>query len=352
MNAAIIGYGMAGRVFHGPIMNSVEEINLKKIYTKNEENQKAIKNRYPEVLPVSTLEEIFMDDSIELVVIASPNTSHYSLAREAILPGKHVIVDKPFTVTTGEADELIKLAKEKNRILSVYHNRRFESDYKTAKKVAESGLLGPIVECEIHMDRFRNYFKENAWREKDLPGSGIFYDLGSHMIDQGVDLFGLPKAITADLRKQRTGAQAVDNFEAVLHYDRIKVTLKAGMLVNGRLPRFILLGEEGSFISYGTDIQEEDLKNGFDPLNKVNWGVEPEALYGTMTTSIKGLSIVGVVKSEIGDYRDLYRNVIKAIKGEENLIVTPEQGRNTIRIIEKAIESSNNKKTVEIDGYL
>ncbi|HWQ30650.1 MAG TPA: Gfo/Idh/MocA family oxidoreductase [Negativicutes bacterium] len=352
VNAAIIGFGMAGRVFHAPIINSIQDLNLSKIYTANPDSANMISTTYPDTITVSDVNEIFNDEAIQLVIIAAPNTSHYTLARDAILSGKHVIVDKPFTVTTKEADELIKLAEEHNIILSVYHNRRWESDFRTAKKVADSGLLGPLVECEIHMDRFRSYLKEKAWREDDLPGSGLLYDLGSHLIDQAVCFFGLPNAVTADLRKQRKAARAVDNFEVVLHYDRLKVTLKAGMLVNAALPRTILLGERGSYVDYGTDIQEEDLKNGFTPLNKKNWGEEPEELYGSICTNISGLDINGKVKSEKGDYRELYKNVCRAIAGEEELAVTPLQARNTIRIIECAIESSEKRCTLALHGLL
>jgi len=352
INAAMIGFGAAGRVFHAPITNSMQEINLKKIYTTNPDSADMIKKMYPETKAVSHIEEILQDDTIRLVIIATPNTSHFTLAKEAILAGKHVLVDKPFTVTTKEADELIELAQKQNIILSVYHNLRWESDFKTLKKVVESGLLGTLVECEIHMDRFRSQLKEKAWREDDLPGSGILYDLGSHLIDQAVCLFGIPYAVTADLRKQRRDARAVDNFEVILHYPGLKVTLKAGMLVNAALPRIIVLGEKGSFVKYGTDVQELDLKNGRAPTNKQDWGEEPEEFYGTINTTIKGLNIKGKVKSETGDYREFYLNICRAIAGEEALIVTPQQARNTIRIIEYATSSSEKKCMLNLDEEL
>ncbi len=352
INAAIIGFGAAGRVFHAPIINSIQEINLKKIYTTNLDSANMIKKMYPETKAVSNVEEILRDETIQLIIIATPNTSHFTLAKEAILSGKHVIVDKPFTVTTNEADELIELAQKQNTILSVYHNLRWESDFRTLKKVVESGLLGPLVECEIHMDRFRSHLKDKAWREDDTPGSGILYDLGSHLIDQAVYLFGSPYAVTADLRKQRKDAKAVDNFEVILHYPGLKVTLKSGMLVNAVLPRLILLGEKGSFVKYGMDVQELDLKNGRAPTNKQDWGEEPEEFYGTICTTIKGLNIKGKIKSETGDYREFYINVCRAIEGGETLIVTSRQARNTIRIIECAIESSEKGCTLHLDGLL
>ena len=348
IKTAIIGFGMSGRVFHSPIITSLENLNLAKIYTTNTESIKAIEKLYPNTMPVSKVEEILLDETIELVVIASPNTHHFSLAKEAIMAGKHIVIDKPFTVTSAEADELICLAKEQGRIMSIFQNRRWDSDFKTLKKVVDSDLLGNLVECEIHMDRYRNYIKDRAWREDDIPGSGVLFDLGSHLIDQALTLFGIPNAITADLRMQRQVAKTTDNFELILHYNKLKVTLKSGMLVRAALPHFILLGENGSFAKYGVDIQEEDLKAGLTPFTKNNWGEEPEELYGTICTTANGLDINGKVKSEKGDYREYYLNIYDAIVEKGDLAVTPQQGRNIIRLIEYAIESNQKKCTINI----
>jgi predicted dehydrogenase len=348
IKTAIIGYGMAGRVFHSPILSSLDGFNLAKIYTSNPESIKAIERLYPDTKVVPDVKEILSDETIELVVIASPNTHHFSLAKEAMSAGKHVVVDKPFTVTSAEADELICFAQKQDKMLSIFQNRRWDSDFKTLKKVIESGLLGNIVECEIHMDRYRNYIKDRAWREDDIPGSGVLFDLGSHLIDQALTLFGIPNAITADLRMQRQVAKTTDNFELILHYNNLKVTLKSGMLVRAALPHFILLGENGSFVKFGVDVQEEDLKAGFTPLNKANWGEEPEALYGTICTTANGLDITGKVKSEKGDYREYYANIYNVLVHKDELIVTPQQGRNTIRLIEFAMDSNQKKCTVNI----
>jgi scyllo-inositol 2-dehydrogenase (NADP+) len=348
INTAIIGYGMAGSVFHSPIVSSLDSFVLNKIYTKNVDSINAIHKLYPSTLPVSNVKEILSDEEVELVVIASPNTHHFSLAKEAILAGKHVVIDKPFTVNSTEATELISLAQKHERVMSIFQNRRWDSDFKTVKKVINSGMLGNLVECEIHMDRYRNYIKDRAWREDDIPGSGVLFDLGSHLIDQALNLFGLPSAITADLRMQRQVSRTTDNFELILHYNNLKVTLKCGMLVRAELPHFILLGENGSFIKYGVDLQEEDLKSGLTPLTKANWGEEPESLYGTIFTTEKGLDIKGKVKSEKGDYREYYANIYDVIVNNAELIVTPDQAKNTIRLIEYAMESNEKKCTINI----
>jgi len=172
INAAVIGYGLAGRVFHAPIIACQKGINLKTIYTTNDDRKSLIRDRYPETKATSDLKDIFEDEDVQLVVIAAPNTCHYSLAEEAILAGKNVVVDKPFTIHSQDADKLIELAEKKKVVLSVYQNRRWDGDFKTVKKIVESGMLGSLVEFESHIDKFRNYSKNN-WREEDAPGTGL-----------------------------------------------------------------------------------------------------------------------------------------------------------------------------------
>lgn len=347
INVGLIGFGMAGRVFHAPTITSVPGLQLSKIRETKEPNINIIGNRYPNAMVVNDSRVIFDDPQIDLVVIATPNTSHYSLAKEALLAGKNVVVDKPFTITTAEADELIALAGQQNKLLSVYQNRRFDSTTHTAKKIIDSGILGTLVECELRYDRFRNALRPNAWREEDLPGSGILYDLGAHLIDQAQYFFGRPQAITADVRVQRPGAKATDNFEVILHYPNLKVTLKAGMLVREKPPHILLLGDKGTYIKYGMDVQEEALKAGYSPKDIPNWGQEPEDLWGTINTDVNGLHIIGKIESEPGDYSAYYTNIYEVLTGSEKLLVTPETARNTIRIIELAIQSSEEKRTIE-----
>ncbi|MDP4145649.1 MAG: Gfo/Idh/MocA family oxidoreductase [Bacillota bacterium] len=340
INVGLVGYGGAGKVFHAPVMTSVNGLNLYKVCDGNARNIRQLKEKYGEIKTTDDFDDILKDEEIQLVVLAVPNTVHYELAVRALEHGKNVVVEKPFTVTSEEADKLIKLAKDKNKLLTVHHNRRWDSDFRTVEKVIKEKLLGNVVEYEVHYDRFRNYFKENAWREKDIPGSGILYDLGSHLIDQAQCLFGLPQEVFGDLRIQREGGKTIDNFEVILSYPNLKVTLKAGMLVRESGPHFTIYGTEGSFIKYGMDIQEEDLKNDVLPKHVENWGKEPEILWGNINTMVNGLHIKGTIESEPGDYREFYRNVYEAIIGNEPLKVTPVQARNTIRIIELAEQSS------------
>ncbi|MGV3640619.1 MAG: oxidoreductase [Adhaeribacter sp.] len=346
VNVGLIGYGMAGQVFHAPIITSIPGFQLTRIRETKPDNIRLAQSRYPEAGIVADSQDIFDDAAIAVVVIATPNTAHHPLAKQALLAGKHVVVDKPFTISSAEADELIALAEEKQLLLTVHHNRRWDSNARTLRKVIANQLLGRLVELEIHFDRFRNFLRQGAWREADVPGAGILYDLGAHLIDEALCLFGLPDTITADERVQRSGGQVTDNFTVVLDYGQLKVTLKAGMLVREPGPVYVLLGEQGSFVKYGMDVQEAALKAGQRPNEVANWGQEPEEQWGRLNTDYQGQHLVARVESEAGDYRGFYANVYEAIAGDAALAVTAAQARDVIRIIELARQSSAEKRTI------
>ncbi|SNR98328.1 Predicted dehydrogenase [Anaerovirgula multivorans] len=346
INVGIIGFGLAGRVFHAPIIKSIEGLQLSKIVAARQEVVKLIQKIHPEVETVPNADVLFQDEAIDLVVVATPNTSHVELATKALLANKHVVVEKPFTITSKEAEALIELAKKQNKIITVNQNRRWDSDFLTVKKIIDNHFLGNIVEYEAHFDRFRNTIKQNAWREEQIPGSGMLYDLGSHLIDQALCLFGTPKEVTAHIGVQREGGKVDDYFHIILHFEKVKAILKSSMLVREELPHFIVLGNQGSFVKYGMDVQEDTLKTGALPYDFEDWGKEPEALWGTLNTDVKGSHFKGKVESEIGDYRAFYKNVYRAILGEEPLQIKPEEARNTIRVIELAIESNKEKRTL------
>ncbi len=350
IKTGLIGFGPGGNVFHAPIITAVPGLELTKIRARKPEQIALAKARYPQAIITDNSDDIINDASIQLIVIVTPNDSHYSLTKQALLAGKHVVVDKPFTITTADADDLIQIAKRQNRILSVHHNRRYDGDFKTIQKIVKSNALGKLVEFESHYDRFRNFLRPGAWREKDEPGSGILYDLGAHLIDQPLVLFGFPEAITADIRIQREGAKATDNFEVIMHYPNLKITLKAGMLVSQNLPRYILLGNKGSFVKYGLDVQEADLKAGLKPGDKTDWGVEPENIWGNLVTEIDGMNFSGKIQTDVGDYRDFYQNIYNAIVHNKPLDITAEHARNIIRVIELAIQSNNEKRTIDCKG--
>ena len=340
INVALIGYGMASRVFHAPFITTTPGLKLTKVF---ERQRSASKEEYPRVEIVRDLEQLLKDSSVDLVVVATPNSSHFEIAKHALEAGKNVIVEKPFTTTSAQARELTELAANNDLLLSVHKNRRWDGDFLTVQKVINAGMLGTLVEYEAHYDRFRDK-PRGGWKETD-EGTGVLYDLGSHLIDQAQLLFGVPQMITADLRTQRDFSKIVDNFELILHYDKLKVTLKSGMLVREPLPRYILHGSKGSFVKYGLDPQEEALNQGRRP-SEPGWGVEPRSHWGRINTEIDGLHVEGEIETEPGSYQSYYQNIAAVLLEKAKLAVTPEQAFNTIRIIELALISNAEKRSV------
>lgn len=345
IKVGLIGYGMAGRVFHAPVITAVPGLRLAKVVERRADTAR---ERYPWVEIVREVDTLLGDSGIELVVIATPSASHFELAERALLADKHVVVDKPFTLTAEQAQRLIALGGRQNRLISAFQNRRWDGDFQTVSEIVRQGYLGRLVEYESHFDRFRNHFSpERAWREQAGPGSGILFDLGTHLIDQALVLFGLPGSVTADIRSQRAADQADDQFELILHYDALKVTLRAGLLLREPGPRFALHGTEGSFVKYGVDPQEDALKRGLTP-EGTDWGAEPEAQWGVLNTQIGGLHFRGKIETRNGDYRRYYDNIYQAIVGQADLLVTPEQAKHTIRLIELARQSHLERRTVDV----
>ncbi|WP_407305647.1 oxidoreductase [Desulfosporosinus sp. SB140] len=345
LNVGLIGFGVAGQVFHAPTITAVPGLRLAKVVERH--GNKA-SSRYPGVMSVPYVEDVLTDPNIDLVIVATPNATHFDLARQAILAGKHVIVDKPFAVTFSETQELIRLAKQKQNVLSVYQNRRWDGDFLTVKRVVEGDFLGKLVEYEAHYDRFVNYIRPSTWKEKEGPGSGILYDLGSHLVDQALVLFGVPKTITADIRIQRENSDIEDSFELIMGYDQLKVTLKGGLLIREPGPRYTLHGTQGSFIKFGLDPQEEALKQGATPGAGSAWGVESPETWGTLNTTLNGIHFVGKIETIPGNYLAFYHNIYDVIVNGAEQMVDPEEASNIIRIIETAMDSQARRMTVDI----
>ncbi len=344
INTAILGYGSGGRIYNAPVIASVPGFSIRSIMTSSKGNRDAAKNDFPEARILSDFSEILEDPDIELLIITLPNHLHYQYAKEALLAGKNVVVEKPFTVKTEEADELIQLATANNLVLSVHHNRRWDSDILTIQQLLEQDRLGKLMEFEAHFDRFRNYVKD-SWKEEEIPGSGILYDLGSHLIDQALMLFGEPREIFANLHIQREDSKVTDNFELLLFYPQLKVTLKAGMLVKEPGPRYKLFGRKGNYTKYGMDVQEEALKKGITPQDLSHWGKEPEGLWGLLNTEEEYRKI----ESLAGDYRRFYINVRDHIWSGTPLAVTAPEARNVIKVIELAQQSHDQKRILSFN---
>lgn len=347
LRTGLIGYGFAGRTFHAPVIAAVPELELAKVVERSSDRAK---ERYPWVEIARDVRELYEDESIELVVITTPSTDHYSFARDALLAGKHVVVEKPFTATSAEADELIALAKENGRTISVFHNRRWDGDYLTVRQVLRQGVLGHLSEAELRWDRYHPGPAGANWRnDGGKPGTGVFYDLGVHLLDQSLCLFGKPQTITADIRRQREGAAADDAFELTLGYDSgLKVRVRSSLLVRQPGPRYALHGANGSFVKYGEDPQEQMLKDGQTPLDP-GYGEEPESMWGQLDTNIGGLHIQGTVRTAKGGYQHFYRNVADHINGTAELAVKPEEARDAIRLIELGRLSAKEGRTVQTE---
>lgn len=310
---ALVGYGNAGRIFHAPLIQSVPGLQL---HTVVSSKPAAVQADWPGVQVVPTLDEALNNPDIGLVVVATGNDSHYELAHAALRAGKHVVVDKPCTVTLAQTQILLALAHEQQRILTVFQNRRWDADFLGLQQVLATGELGRITHFESHFDRFRPTVPDR-WREKDLPGSGLWFDLGAHLVDQALVLFGAPADILLDLGRQRDGAQVNDYFHAILRYPQqqdLRVVLHGSTLVAGLGPRFAVHGTQGSFVKYGLDTQEDTLKAGARPQwGDAAWGADPVAARMTTLTDA-GLSERDQPMPH-GHYPRYYAQVCDAVQG-------------------------------------
>jgi predicted dehydrogenase len=353
INVAVIGFGLAGRVFHAPFVNAVPGLKLDAIVQRRgDEAQKA----YPSVRILRSFEEAIHDASINLVVVGTPNETHYDLAKQALLAGKHVVIDKPFSATSAEARELIDIATKNNLILAPFHNRRWDGDFKTVRQIIDNGELGRLSTFESHFDRFRPLPREATWKEAPNDANGMLFDLGPHLVDQVLGLFGAPQSITASVRRDRDNTAIEDAFDITLHYPRMEGICRATMLAADAAPRFLIHGTKGSFRKYGLDPQEPALVAGAtvppvgDPRD---WLSESEDAWGTLTIAPDpanpGVLNKTRVKTLPGDYRDYYASVRDAILGKAPLVVSSEDGYRVIRLLELARQSSAEGRTLPVD---
>jgi len=344
IQVGLASFGMSGMVFHAPILTHHPGFQVSKIV---ERSKNEVQKTYPDIASVRSFDELLNDDNIELIVVNTPDHTHFEYARKALEARKHVVVEKPFTQSIGQGEDLLNLADRKNRVLSVYQNRRWDGDFLTIRKILNNQWLGRLVEFESSYMRYRNYIQPNTWKESAAQGIGITFNLGSHMIDQAVALFGMPGAVWADIDSMRAGSEIDDYYVIKLIYPDIKVTLKASYLVREEGPRYTLHGANGSFLKYGLDPQEEMLKQGGNP-SMPDWGKEPESQWGILNTEINGIHVRGKVETIAGNYAAYYDNIYDAIRKHAELEVTAEQALNVICLIEAAMESSRSGQTIEM----
>lgn len=345
IDVGLIGFGLAGRAFHAQVIRAVPGLRLAAILQRRG-NEAA--EKYPDVPIVRTLDELLAIKEIRLVVIATPNDSHFPLAQRCLADGRDVLVDKPFTTTLDEAIALVQFAKRQGRLLTVYQNRRYDGDFAALRQLVASGTLGRIVRFEANYDRYRPALKPGAWREKSGPGSGIFLDIGPHLIDYALQLFGLPEAVTADIRIEREGAVADDAFDVAFHYPRgLRADLRSSILAASPRPHLTLHGTLGAFVKQTVDPQENNLRNGLIQPG-MPWGGEPEENWGVLTLAESGALLKRRVPNANCDYRDFYANLRDAILGKAKLAVTPEWALDVMRLLEFARRSSNERRTVSV----
>jgi len=347
LQVGLIGYGYAGKTFHAPLIAAVPSLRLAAVASSDAAKVHA---DWPDVSVCTTPAELIARADLDLVVIATPNDTHHALARAALLAGRHVAVDKPFTITLAEGRDLAALARERGRVLSVFHNRRWDGDFLTLKRLLAAGTLGRVVELSSHFDRFRPEVRAR-WRESAAPGAGVWFDLGPHLVDQALQLFGRPRAITLALDRVRDGALADDWFRASLRYDRLHVWLSASMLVAASGPRFVVHGTRGSFVKTGLDTQEDALKAGARPTwpAQPGWGRDPGP--ATLVTAAADGALASIdVAQEAGAHMAYFAALADAIRGEGANPVPAEQALDVMAAIELGLASAAQRRELEWPG--
>ncbi len=346
IRCGVVGFGLAGRIFHSAVIHATEGLELAAIVERRGD---AASQAYPHTPIVRSVEELLARPEIEVVVIATPNESHAPLATECLRAGKHVVVDKPAAISSSEAAALLTISRESDRRVFVYHNRRWDGDFLTLQQLIASGRLGRLRSFESRFDRFRPARKPGAWREQPKPGSGILLDLGSHLADQALTLFGMPDAVWADVRAEREGSETDDAFDLRLYYPELTVWLRSTSLSPLPAVRFVAGGTQGAYAKYGLDPQEDALRAG-DLFHSTPWGVEPESAWGALSTlGPANQTEHTAIPTLGGDYRGFYRNLRDTLHGHAEQAVTLVDAWRVLRLLEWARESSDRRAAVACD---
>lgn len=337
IKTALLAYGDSGKLFHAPFLEVHSGFELIGAYERSKKN---IENDFKNVKSFATLEEV-LESEAELIVVNTPVHTHFELAKKSLLAGKNVLVEKCFTTNVAEAIELDSIAKAQNVKLCIYQNRRWDSDFKTVQKILKDNILDEIVEAEIRFERYNPILSQKTWKEEMQNGSGILWDLGAHIIDQALVLFGFPTQLFADLRKLRKDTKVVDYFDILLYYPDKRVRLKATFFAKEVLPVYVLQGRKGSFLKMRADVQEDDLKEGKKP-NFKDWGTENESQKGILNT-FKNRIFIDSLK---GNYLEFFEELYQALSKNKPVPVSAEDAIKTMKIIEGAIKSSEEQKIV------
>jgi predicted dehydrogenase len=340
IDVGLVGFGLGGRAFHAPIIHQVPGMRLAAILQRN---GYASQEFYPDAKVVRDLDALLAMKSISLIAVATPNETHFPYAKRALEAGKHVVVDKPFTNTLAEAQELVALAQKKSLVLSVYQDRRFDGDFRTVQKLLADGTLGKLIRFETAFDRCRPVVKHGGWKELPKLGSGVFFDLGPHLIDQVLLLFGAPEAVLADIRKERDGTLTDDAFDVTFFYKNgFRAFAQQNMLATAPRPHYRITGTGGVYLKETLDPQEALLRADKAATGE-NWGVESENEWGTLTLFSDESLTPKKFTSLRGDYRDYYAQVRDAIEGKGAPPVSFDQALQLMYTLELCEESSRKR---------
>ncbi|HEV7348656.1 Gfo/Idh/MocA family oxidoreductase [Telluribacter sp.] len=340
VQVGLIGFGLSGRYFHAPFLSVNPRFQLKKVVERSKNEAQEFDSS---IETVRTVEELLADDALDLVFICTPNDTHFDYAKAVLESGKHVVIEKPFANTEAEARELTELAARKGLLATAYQNRRWDSDFLTLKKIMAEGTIGEIVEFESRYDRYRPVPVTNTWKEQSGDGGGNLYNLGPHLVDQALALFGKPEAVSAEIKTLREGSQIDDFFAIRLHYPDKSVLVKSSLLVFDSSLRYTLHGTRGSFVKIGLDVQEETLRKDILP-DTTPWGEEPEDRWGTLYSE----EFSGTFQSLPGNYMPFYDNIYDVIVNGAEPAVKPAEVLLTTRVIDLAWQSSRDRTVLAV----
>ncbi len=345
LRIGLVGYGLAGKVFHTPLY---AEAGVQLVAVASSDADK-VRADHPDVRVHADAAGLMADAQVELVVLASPSFTHAPLMLEALAAGKHVLSDKPFTATVAEADTVIAAARSASRIATCYQNRRYDADFLTLQDLIAQGRLGEVVHYESHYDRF-NPQPRDRWQEQDRPGVGLHYDLGAHLIDQALVLFGLPDWVQADVQRQREGSAIIDNFQVRMGKGRCRIELGAGMLVVDNSLRYRVHGTGGSWCKHHVDPQEDQLRYLDIGPQDERYGWEAESHLGTLSEMKEGQVHTSRTAARRGDWPRFYRELSLAIRQGTPPPVLAEEARDVIAVIEAMLESSRTGCRINLSG--
>jgi predicted dehydrogenase len=344
LNTALCSYGMSGKVFHAPLISAEPQLRLHTILQRSGDSALG---DYPHAHIAKSFDDVLANPDIDLVVVNTPNEHHYPMTKAALLAGKHVVTEKPFTLSLDEGKELIALAQQQQKLLAVFHNKRLETDHLSVEKILADGVLGRVVEIEWHYDRYRNVITHKAWKEDKLPGSGTWFDLGVHMLDSMLTLLGRPIAVNADMRSLRRAEGSTDYFNVCFHYEDTRVLLRSSTFVSEKGATLSVHGDKGSYLKFGQDVQEQQLMKGARPYQP-NWANHGDDNFAILHTQKETGSERIQIESERGCYEKFYLNIADAINGKDALRFPAQQALLAVEMLLAAEESNRLQKTISV----